>query len=51
MKKEGVKVEACKACADLCGVSDVLITLDIDVRYMGEALTAYIREGRHILSI
>ena len=38
MKEEGVVVEACKACADMYGVSDKLSELGIDVKYMGTTL-------------
>ena len=40
----GIKVKACKACADEYGVSDKLSSLGIDVEYMGEPLTKYIKE-------
>lgn len=51
MKKDGVKAEACKACADTYGVSDQLTALGVDVKYMGETLTTYIKEGKHVLTI
>ena len=51
LKNEGVRLEACKACAEMCGVSDRLTALDVDVKYMGEALTSYIKEGRRLLTI
>jgi hypothetical protein len=50
MKEAGVVLEACKACSDEYGVSDSLSELGIDVKYMGQPLTAYIKEGRHILT-
>jgi hypothetical protein len=39
----GIKVKACKACADGYGVSENLSSLGIDVKYMGEPLTKYLK--------
>ena len=50
MVQEGVKLEACKACSDSYGVSDQLAGLGIDVKYMGEPLTAYLKEGCRVLT-
>jgi hypothetical protein len=50
MKKAGIRLEACKACADMYGVSDKLAGLGVDVKYMGDVLTNYIKEGRHVLT-
>jgi len=50
MKEAGVILEACKACADSYGVSGKLQELGIDVKYMGRPLTAYIKEGRLVLT-
>lgn len=50
MKAAGVILEACKACADSYGASAKLQELGIDVKYMGKPLTAYIKEGRHMLT-
>lgn len=49
-KKAGVTLEACKACADMYEVSDELAGLGVDVKYMGDVLTDYIKEGRHVLT-
>ncbi|MBU7031149.1 MAG: DsrE family protein [Theionarchaea archaeon] len=49
MKQAGIILEACKACADLYGVSDSLRDLGVDVKYMGEPLTTYIQE-RHVVT-
>lgn len=46
----GIKVEACKACADNYGVGEKLQSLGIDVKYMGTPLTDYIKDGYHILT-
>ena len=45
MKDEGVIVEACKACADMYGVSDKLASLGIDVKYMGKPITDMLKSG------
>jgi hypothetical protein len=47
----GVHLEACKACCDLFGVSETLAMLGVDVRYMGESLTQYLKSGDQILTI
>lgn len=39
----GVEVIACKACADSYGVTSELENLGIDVKYMGEPLTDYLK--------
>lgn len=41
----GVKVEACKACADNYKVSKDLERLGIEVKYMGVPLTDYLKDG------
>lgn len=50
MKDEGIDLKACKACADMYGVSDKLTELGITVKYMGVELTDFIKEGRHVLT-
>ena len=50
MGEDGIMLEACKACADNYGVSESLEELGIDVRYMGEPLTEYIKEGKPVLT-
>jgi len=51
MINQGVSVEACKDCCDKFGVTDKLIELGINVRYMGEPLTNYIKNGEQILTL
>ena len=51
MMGEGVIIKACKACADMYGVSQKLEDLGIEVKYMGVDLTNYIKDGRHILTL
>jgi hypothetical protein len=41
----GVEVLACKACADLYGVSDKLTALGIEVKYMGVPMTDMLKQG------
>jgi hypothetical protein len=43
IKDAGVKLLACKKCSDSYGVSDGLRRLGIEVKYMGEPLTDYLR--------
>ena len=51
MIDQGVQIEACKACCDNIGVTEKLMALGIDVRYMGEPLTDYIKSGEKILTV
>lgn len=50
MQKSGVKIEACKACADQYGVSDKLVELGIEVRYMGEPLTEILKSDKKLVT-
>lgn len=50
MKEAGIKLEACKACADKYGISDKLKELGVDVKYMGTVLTDYIKSERHLIT-
>jgi hypothetical protein len=45
MKEIGVKLMACKRCSDMYGVSDDLESLGIDVKYMGEPLTQFLKNN------
>ena len=51
MLARGVKVEACKACSDNLGVSEKLIQLGVNVRYMGNPLTQYLKSGDKLITI
>lgn len=51
MIQQGVKVEACKACADICAVSDQLEKLGVKVRYMGVTLTEILKSDKKLLTI
>jgi len=48
---QGVKVSACKACADQLGVSEKLMKLGVEVKYWGEDLTSLIRERKNLISV
>ena len=45
MKEAGVVLEACKACAEMYGVSDKLAELGCDVKYMGKPVTDMLKSG------
>ena len=47
MKEAGVKLMACKRCADMYGVSNDLEKLGVDVKYMGEHLTEFLKSDSH----
>lgn len=47
----GVTVEACRACADLYGVTAGLEELNVDVKYMGEPLTQLIKERVNLITL
>ena len=51
MIHQGVSVEACKSCCDIYGIADKLAKLGVTVRYMGEPLTNYIKNGEKILTL
>ena len=50
-KKEGVRVIACKRCAENLHVVEELERLGIEVFYTGEFLTDWLRSGERILTI
>jgi hypothetical protein len=50
MKEVGIKLVACKACADSYGVSEKLTKIGVKVRYAGVELTNYIKENRHVVT-
>lgn len=51
MLHKGVNVEACKACCDNFGVSETLEKLGIEVKYMGQPLTNYLKNGEKVLTV
>ncbi len=50
IKEAGVALKACKSCSDQYGVSEKLEKLGIEVEYVGEPLTTYIKEGRKTIT-
>lgn len=50
MQDQGIELLACKACADLYGVSTRLETLGIEVRFTGTYLTEFIKSGKSIIT-
>jgi hypothetical protein len=50
MLKQKIKIVACKACSDSYGITDKLISLNIDVKYMGEPLTEYIKSDYKVIT-
>jgi hypothetical protein len=47
----GITVEACKDCSDACGVTDDLERLGVKVRFMGQVLTEYIKQGEAVITV
>jgi len=45
MDELGIVLEACKKFSDIYGVSGKVEELGIDVKYMGEPLTSYLKQG------
>ncbi|MBT7304055.1 MAG: DsrE family protein [Victivallales bacterium] len=50
MMADGIKLEACVACASSYGVSDTLRELGIEVKGMGKPLSNYIQQGWKVLT-
>ena len=50
MIADGVKVEACVACANMYGVADQLTAMGIEVKPMGPVLTVYLKENWKVLT-
>jgi hypothetical protein len=51
MAKEGIMLEACKACSDVMDVSEDLKKLGVVVKYSGEEMTEYLKGDCKVLSI
>ncbi len=51
MREAGIKLEACKACADMYGVSRDLEELGIEVKYMGTPFTDYLKGKSRIITL
>ena len=50
MKEAGIILEACRACADMFGVTGQLEELGIEVKYLGEPLTAYLKGEKKVIT-
>ena len=50
LAEAGVELTACKACADMHGVSDVLSGLGVEVKYMGQPLTEMLKTDWTVLT-
>ena len=50
LKEAGVKLEACKACADDYGATEDLKSLGVEVKYMGEPLTDYLKGEENVIT-
>jgi len=48
--QSGIKVEACKGCADSYGVTKVLEGMGITVRYMGEPLSKILKSDEKLIT-
>ncbi len=46
MLEEGVEIVACKACAENYGVAADLAAMGIEVKYMGQPLSQYLKDPR-----
>lgn len=51
MLQNGISVEACKDCCDNFKVADILLKLGVNVRYMGQPLTEYIKADEKLITI
>ncbi|HAM99953.1 MAG TPA: DsrE family protein [Marinilabiliales bacterium] len=49
--EHGIKVTACKACADELESTNVLAELGVELRYWGKPLSELIQSGKKILSV
>ena len=49
--RAGVKVSACKACAEQLGVTETLEKLGIEVKYWGKPLTDLLKSGEPLLTV
>jgi hypothetical protein len=50
LREAGVRLVACKACADNYGVSARLAELGVEVIYMGQPLTDMLKQGWKVLT-
>lgn len=50
MQELGVNVIACKSCSDSYGITEVLQELGVEVKYTGQLLTNYIKNGNKVIT-
>jgi len=51
LQSDGVKVQACLACADTYGIAEKLRELDLEVKYMGQPLSDHLKSPDwHVLT-
>jgi hypothetical protein len=50
IKGVGVEVMACRACTDEYGITEIIENIGIEVKYMGEPLTAFLKEGIKVIT-
>ncbi|WP_029906052.1 hypothetical protein [Prevotella sp. 10(H)] len=51
MLQNGISVEACKDCCDNFNVSEVLLKMGVNVRYMRQFLTEYLKNNEKLITI
>ncbi|MFA9392820.1 MAG: DsrE family protein [Prolixibacteraceae bacterium] len=51
MMDAGIHIEGCLACSEQFGVTETLKNLGIDLRYMGEPLSNYLKTDEKMLTI
>lgn len=51
IKAAGVKLQACKTCAEMYGVSGALENMGVEVIPMGQPLTSYLKAGASVLTV
>ena len=51
MLAAGIKVEACKACADQLGATPSLESCRVNVKYWGESLTGVLKNNGPLITI
>ena len=51
MMSDGVKVSACRACAEPLGVTEQLESLGLELKYWGEPLTEIIKSDRKLITV
>jgi len=50
-QRTGIKISACKSCADELGTTDLLLNLGIEVKYWGEGLTSILKNDEVLITV